>query len=149
MVVNAAKRSFVTIWEGMDVEPVAFIPGRDKAALIQADFIAANGTAGTGVDLYIYENGAPTTTPFHTSLGMNPANGGPGGSAIIFDTLQVDGFWNVNSKGYNFRYAIRMADLASPFEGGKKYTAEFYMNTTPWGVIPAIWEITVEPTGAK
>jgi hypothetical protein len=126
------------IWEGSDPEPLARVVGRDEAALQQSDV--------TSINFRIFEINA--TTAIYEELAIDPGSGQPGGGAVIFNTLQTDGRWKADTQGYNFRYAVRQADLATQsavLEGGKTYVFEFLLTTTAWGVIPVVFEYEVVP----
>lgn len=68
----------------------------------------------------------------------------------FFDTLQKDGHWGIDDKGYNFRHFIRQADVgASTLEGGKSYLFEYAFTTASYGRIPVTFRWNVIPTAAQ
>lgn len=68
----------------------------------------------------------------------------------FFDTLQEDGFWGIDDKGYNFRHFIREADVvAGTLKGGKSYLFEYGFLTASYGRVPATFRWIVIPTASK
>ena len=64
-------------------------------------------------------------------------------SAVVFDGLQVDGYWGADIQGYNFR------DTATYFtdttEGGERYRIEYEFNTSSHGDIFVVSEVVFRP----
>lgn len=88
------------------------------------------------VSLAVYdEDGADPTTAIYTAS-PNLAVATPGG--VLYDALQTDGYWTLDSTGYNFRHWI----LPTLFvrEGGHVYRAEYTFNPDSSNVFGrAVW----------
>jgi hypothetical protein len=60
-------------------------------------------------------------------------------SSVVFDTLQTDGRWSVDSTGYNFRYSV--ADTICTVAGAL-YRFEAVVETSGGTLPPMVWEVT-------
>ena len=64
-------------------------------------------------------------------------------SAVVYNGLQVDGYWGADEHGYNFRdTATYFADATA---GGGKYRIEYEFNTSSHGDIFVVSEINMRP----
>jgi len=48
-------------------------------------------------------------------------------TAVVFDTLQTDGYWNADRLGYNLRYTL---DTENIMAGGRQYMVIIAIETT-------------------
>lgn len=123
------------IWQGDDLEPLDRILGRDEAVLVEADV--------TDIDIYVYERGVKTA--IYSATGLDPS-AGVNADNRVFDSLQVDGRWKRDSKGYNARNLILQSDIEAAtgfMEGGKYYRVEIVWNTSAWGEVKSAHEYQV------
>lgn len=66
-------------------------------------------------------------------------------SAVLYATLQVDGYWTTDNTGYNFRHLI--AYTAFERDGGHRYRVEYTFNphaSNVYGPRVAVFEVEVE-----
>lgn len=57
-------------------------------------------------------------------------------SSVVFDTLQTDGRWSVDSTGYNFRYDVADTVCTLP---GHQYRFEVVVTTSGGKLPPMVW----------
>lgn len=116
--------------EGADATVVARVPTADGTSLVQGD----NGeSTGTEVDYTIYDlDGDTPGTPITT--------GTLDKTAVVFDTLQTDGWWDsTDEDGYNFRHTISASDLPGDAHRAK---VEYSITTTSFGEVK--WEAIID-----
>ena len=116
--------TIATIYEDTGVTCMSRIFGDDGLAVEQSDV--------SSIDLAVFKN---TTTSATYTASLTVAD-------VIFDTLQTDARWSLDSTGYNFRYAV----VASVFaEGDYTYRLEFKFTPASGSQYFVIFEIdTVE-----
>ena len=119
---NSPTRS--TIYEDTGVTCMARIVGADSTAITQSTTSA--------ITLAVFKN-ASTSATYTASLTV---------ADVVFNTLQTDGRWNLDSSGYNFRYSA----IASIFaDGDATYRLEYKFTPTSGSQYFVIYEIdTVE-----
>lgn len=102
----------IHINEGEPLEFTERIQHRDGTDVVLADvasitlkvFDDSKGRGHTAV--FTFENISPLTT--------------------VFDTLQLDGLWDRDTEGYNFKHAFRYFDSEDAFSaGGRVYRMEY------------------------
>lgn len=62
-------------------------------------------------------------------------------SNVVFDTLQKDDRWTVDSLGYNFRATVPAAFFPT---GGRDYRVEVIFTPTAGGTFPIVAEVSVQ-----
>jgi len=134
---NHYKGSFS---KGETIWPVARVPAPDADGLLVAGDV-------TNYDRYVYDltagerTGAPAT-----ALQSEVA----GTTADVMETaLANDGWWHGGGNGYTFRDGARTSSssvgvvIADP-QGGHVYRIVYYLNTTAYGRITLVWDMTCE-----
>lgn len=116
-------------WEDQDVTTLARIMLPTRGAMLQADM---DGTAT--LKIFDLSSDTPDTAIVTTSS--------IAASAVIFDTLQVDSYWNTDNVGYNFRHTNVSA--ADKLLGGKVYRFEYSFDTDNDGLIYVVSEIAIQ-----
>lgn len=118
------------VLEGADPTVSIHIETADGTDLQQGD----NGeSSGTEIDFTIYDLSGDTPGTAITTGTLDK-------TAVIFDTLQTDGYWNnVDVFGYNFRHTITASDLPG---GGKTARVEYKITTTSFGEVK--WQAFIE-----
>lgn len=91
-------------WEDGGCQCMARITGNDAANITQADV--------TSITRYVSDVEDRDASPTGTALTV--AN-------VVFDTLQTDARWTVDSTGYNFRDTVPATSLSGP----KTYAIEY------------------------
>lgn len=117
-----------TIWEDSAVTCMARYETEDATNLQQADMTSIAWKLFDSADLSaVVTNGSGTLTV----------------ADVVFDTLQTDDRWSVDSTGYNFKTSISQTLLNT---GGKVY--QFWLLFTPSSGAPWYdqFEITTVPT---
>lgn len=121
-------RVYAEVDEGADGHNVGIATFSNRTALVQGDV--------SSIALDVFE--VQTSAALYSAVVVV--------SAVIFNTLQLDGYWGLDSDGYNFRHKIRQADLGTVnLEGGKTYMFVYRLTTSAEGVIPLIFFWTVRP----
>lgn len=81
--------------------------------------------------LYRVRKSSGTLTAEYTQTGVSVATGNPGGAAVMFNSLQTDGWWDEDSVGYTFRFGILGSTLAANsvnMQGGQLWVLEIKLN---------------------
>jgi hypothetical protein len=99
---------------------LARIRGNDAANIVQADI--------SSINLCVSQKGG---TPDTAGTAVTVAT-------VIFNTLQTDARWTVDSTGYNFRYEVPAASLPV---GGRKYLFEFKFTPASGPVFHVVFEV--------
>ena len=117
----------VTIFENQDVWTVARVTRSSGAQLVQGS-IGADSVAPISYYIYDVTNGSTTAVAsyaYNTSTGLT-ADTTLAKAAVVFDTLQTDGYWSGDTTGYNFRHKV---DGSNFTEGGRRYRIEYKIDT--------------------
>ena len=111
------------VWEDSDCVCMARVVGIDADEITQADV--------SSIALKVFDEDAadPDTAVSEASLTV---------SAVVFDTLQTDARWQVDTTGYNFRYTIPAAALAT---GDHTYTVEFVFTMADTTKFPVVFSL--------
>lgn len=118
-----------TAWEDQDVTTLARIMIPTRGAMLQADM---SGTAT--LKIFDLSSDTPDTAIVTTSS--------IAASAVIFDALQVDSYWNTDNVGYNFRHTN--VSVADKLLGGKIYRFEYTFDTDNDGLIYVVSEVAIQ-----
>lgn len=123
-----AEFVFGSVFKGGTCTCLARLVGQNGVALVQADFAAgssssSSGECGPSATYTIYEmddqdEDNRTAVSGHENVSLEIED-------IIFDTLQVDDIWTVDSTGYNFRHRIGICDNPAFGAAGKRYLVEY------------------------
>lgn len=125
------------IYQGMDLEPLDRMQGRDGVDLVEANV--------TSIDVKVFL--VPDRTAILSQLALSPS-AGVNPNNRVFDTLQTDGRWILEDEGYNSRQLITYLALTK-LEGGKVYMVEIRFVTTQWADLFAFHQYTVIPTWSE
>lgn len=99
---------------------LARIVGNNAANVVQADI--------SSINLAVTQKGGdPDVTGTAVTV-----------SSVIFDTLQTDARWTVDTDGYNFRYAVSPSQLPA---GGRFYVFEFKFTPASGPVFHVVFEV--------
>jgi hypothetical protein len=115
-------------WEGQDFWVLARVTGPDGILLSQGSF--AGAADDWTLNVYDRTTGTPGTVVYTTSGAA---------SAIIFNTLQTDGYWTVDAEGYNMRHRVDAAQFTNT--GGHSYTLEYELDTVPWDTVWVVADV--------
>lgn len=107
-----------TVWEDGGASMMARVVGNAGANIVQADIqsIARNVFIGTTLDA------GPTALTVAT---------------VVFDTLQTDARWSIDSTGYNFRDDVAAAIFAT---GDTRYRLEYAFTPASGEVFQVVFE---------
>lgn len=104
---------------------LARVVGADGSAVVQSDISSAQYT------VYLLDDSDPdadTAATGHTSVAVNV-------SSLIFDSLQNDDFWDVDSVGYNFKHTLDVSANQAFATAGRNYRIVFQLTPTSGQVI--------------
>ena len=133
------------VWEEQNPTFCWRATGANGAVLVQADLSTGTGSAGTGVDIRVYDISANEQTAVTNPTTAIYSLLGQAASAYVFNSLQTDGYWNADSDGYNVRVTIDCSQSGLVIEGGHKYRASVRLNTTAWGPVFLVGEWLAKP----
>lgn len=120
-----AKLFKSTVWEDGGAALMARVVGNDAANVTQASLSA--------ITQYAYDTtNAPTTDVGVGTLTI--AN-------VIFDTLQTDDRWTVDSTGYNFRHDVPATVFAT---GGGVYRVEYKFEPASGDNFYVVFQVTAK-----
>lgn len=111
-----------SVLEGVDPVVVAAVDTPDGTNLVQGDL---TGVANAQIIFSIFDRNADAPA---TAL----ATGTLDETAVIFDTLQTDGYWGLDGVGYNFRSSFATASFP---DGGGSYRIEIHGVTTSFNIV--------------
>ncbi len=109
---NSTQTIQSRVYEGQTLYTLARLVRASGALVTQSD-VTGNYT----VTVYRYNNSTPGTAVYTDSSVLV--------SSTIFDTLQTDGYWDVDATGYNFRHSFVVGGSLPEFQGGNTYVAEY------------------------
>ena len=106
--------------------------------------------------IQVYEGSNVTTVaritlPNGTALDRADVAADPEDTALAIATaittadaaaLTNDGFWAVDSTGYNFRHAASGTNFG---EGGRRYRLEYHITTSSYGTVYIVSEVETKP----
>lgn len=117
--------------EQQDIVSLARVVGPDNSTIVQSQ---ANGSPPWSLDVYNLASSATPGVPVYSFTGS-------AASEVLFNSLQLDGYWSVDRIGYNFRHQLAQSTFTQA--GGSKYRLEYVLNTSLWGPIRLFFELTV------
>ena len=129
----------IQIYEGSNVTTVARVTLPNGAAMVAGDV-----DADPSILLYVYDitDGSTTKTASYNSNG----SGHTADANLAHDTavkaLTNDGYWTVDSTGYNFIHAV--SGTLFP-EGGRRYRLEYRIATSNFGTVFVVTEVETKP----
>jgi len=122
---SAMKNGTVTL--------MARIVGANGANLVQA------GISAIQYSIYLLDDqdaDARTAVTGHTDAGLTVSD-------VIFDSLQADAIWTVDTTGYNFRHVPDVSTNPAFAIAGRRYLVEYRITPTTGQVILARFRINV------
>lgn len=126
-------QSQTNVWEGQDLVTMARIVTADGTDLQQADI---SGTGGAEVTLRLIHTGSrrPDSAISTTTIDK---------TAVVFDALQTDAYWNLDSTGYNYRHAFD--GTLVPYAGQFRLQYTFQADaSTAFGLIVVVTDFHAE-----
>jgi hypothetical protein len=115
------------IWEDSGCQLLARIVGVDAAAIVQADV--------SSISYSVYERDEEDAPGSGSAVRENAALTV---SSVVFNALQTDARWTVDSTGYNFRYAAPVTDFPNP---SKVYDVEIKFTPASGDVYHVVFEV--------
>jgi hypothetical protein len=112
---------------------LARIVGQNGANVLQADLSAIQYT------VYLLDDQDPdsrTAVANHTNVTLSVAE-------VIFDTLQTDDLWTVDTIGYNFRHVLDVSAHPAFAIAGRRYLVEHQLTPTVGQAILVRFRINV------
>lgn len=105
---SIASAAGFTLVEGQNLVSLGRITSPDGVVLVRS--------AVSSIALKVFDlDSATPETAVHSAT--------PTVSAVVFNTLQTDGYWDADGTGYNFRDTIAYSGYA--FIGGHEYRIEY------------------------
>ena len=133
----------IKVYEGSDVTTVARIT-LPNGVTLDRDDVAADPS----IKLYVYDitDGSSTLTTAYDQAGtasLEEDTTLAKATAITTadQTLTTDGWWTVDSTGYNFKHSLTGAALA---DGGKKYQLEYHITTGSYGTVYVLTKVETQ-----
>jgi len=126
--------------KGEIIWPIAYVPAPDGTDVITGTLIVGTGSAGTGYDRYVYdltagERASAPATAIDTIEGGNRAE-------VMQGAVTTGGHWKKGGIGYTFRDQNGV-DIPTPV-GAHTYRIVYLLNTTDFGAIPLVWDMTCD-----
>jgi hypothetical protein len=132
----------LTIYENQDVWSVARLVRPNGVKIETSDVTAANSANPIMVYIYDITEGSTEVIKYgHTAGTGITADTSLAKASVLFDTLQTDGYWSGDTTGYNFRHKVAGSNFS---EGGKRYRIEYAIQTSSWGKLYVITEVTTK-----
>jgi hypothetical protein len=131
-----AVDTYGSAFDGGTITCMARVTGADAANIQQADI-------SSGVySIYLLDNQDPdsrTAVTGHAAVALDVADPG----SVIFDTLQTDARWTVDSTGFNFAHTIDISENAAFALAGREYLVEYTLTPVSGQVIIIRFHINV------
>ena len=123
-----------SVWEGTDNCNVGRIVLHNRNPMVRSDF--------STWELQVYDlDDLAEVYSLTAQPNTNTA------TFYFHDTLQENGYWGIDDKGYNFLHHVTDAAVGpGVLKGGRTYAFEYGFNTTLFGRIPVTFHWRVEPT---
>jgi len=112
---------------------LARVVGGGGQAIAQADIASAE------YSVYLLDDqdaDARTAVTGHAGVSLNVAD-------VIFNSLQTDALWTVDTTGYNFRHVLDVSANAAFAAAGRRYLVEFTLTPASGQVILVRFRINV------
>jgi len=109
-----AKDIYGTAFKNGSVTAIARVTGANAAPIVVADISAVR------YSLFLLGDDPDSRQPVagHVDVLLSPA-------AVLFDSLQLDPLWTVDSLGYNFRHTLDVNTHNAFAIGGRTYLLEY------------------------
>lgn len=117
------------IWEDGEATIMARVVGADGTAVQQAD------VTSIGYQIFNLMSGTPDTAVKTGTYTI---------ATVVFDTLQTDARWTVDSTGYNFR-ATHPTEAGVFDTGGDRYRIEALFNPATGEDFWVVFEVLAQP----
>lgn len=117
------------IFERDDWVALARLSAAAGTVFIQSDF--------DSLEVYLYDKTDVQTLLYAAGITI---------SGVIFNSLQLDGYWDKDRTGYNFRHRLTADDLLADgvrLVGGHTYRVEYVFQTTMEGQVTAAYDVKV------
>lgn len=129
----------IQVYEGTNVTTVARVTLPNGVPL-------AVGDIGTDpqITLYVYDitDGGTTQAASYNSNGSGHTTDSTLAKGTAIKGMINDGYWTVDSSGYNFIHTVAGAVFA---EGGRRYRLEYHITTTSFGTVFVVTEVETKP----
>ena len=112
---------------------LARVVGGDGQPIVQADVSSAEYSVYLLDD---QDSDARTAITGHAGVALTVAN-------VIFNSLQTDSLWTVDTTGYNFRYVLDVSANPAFAVAGRRYLVEFALTPATGQVILVRFRINV------
>lgn len=115
-----------TVFKNGSATLLGRVVGADGSAITQSDISSAKYTV-----YQLDEDDADAGTPIagHADVAITPVG------SLIFDTLQNDDLWDVDSTGYNFKHVLDVSANQAFAVAGRTYRVAFELTPTSGQVI--------------
>lgn len=114
------------VFEDSGASCMARVVGNAATAITQATI--------TSITSHVFDldSSTPTTDLDNSTLTV---------SSVVFDTLQTDARWTVDSTGYNFRHDFAASIFTT---GGHRYRVEFVFTPSSGAVFHVVYQLKTE-----
>lgn len=123
-----------TVFKNDSVILMARVLGEDAAAVTQVDIASALYT------LSLLDDDDPdvaTVVSGHEDVDVTV-------SGLIFDSLQTDALWSVDTTGYNFKHVLDVSANQAFGEAGRRYRVRFELTPVSGQVIVVRFELRAQ-----
>lgn len=124
---------FATVMKNGTATLMARVLGHAAAA------IAPDDVASIGYSVYLLDDDDPdarTAVAGHDDVGLTVAD-------VLFDPLQTDDRWTVDTTGYNFRHTLDVSSNPAFAIAGRRYLVEYRLTPVDGQVILVRFRINV------
>lgn len=119
----AAEVAKAYVWEDSGAALMARVVGNDAAAITKATITSITRTT------YDLDSATPTVAVETTALTV---------ATVVFDALQTDARWTVDSTGYNFRDDVDDDVFTT---GGRRYRTEYVFEPSSGAKFHVVYEV--------
>jgi len=131
---GGASDTFGSVFQQGTATLMARLVGADAAAIVQADI------ASIEYSVFLLDDSVPssrTVVTGHDGESLAVAD-------VIYDALQTDARWTVDSTGYNFRHTIDVSSNEAFETAGRRCLVEYRLTPTSGQVIVVRFKLQVE-----
>ncbi len=122
-----------TAFRDGSVTLLARVVGQSGQPIVQADIASAQ------YSVYVLDDqdaNGRTAVAGHTDVALSVAD-------LVFNTLQTDALWTVDSVGYNLRHVLDVSDEPAFATAGRRFLVELRLSPTSGQVILVRFRINV------